>query len=447
MPEDKLSNQHHLVIDTYNDPFADYSMTPRDTILRPYTVAASITITLPKVSDCAGRFFSIVARSITGLFTITIQNQDESEGWEGDIILYSAGQGQTFYSDGLRWLNRTFADIEVEASPRAAYFQARTWDAEAVGVRARAEAAGATASANGVHAQGIAYTGVAQVTVNALYAEAIAKGTSEVTTLRGAMITADSEGTPTSIGTMYGAHIRVKTTVTPSLYRALVIEHEKFGANPGVSLNEYIKIIDSVFINTQTAAAYGLRMLTTGIITTGISLESPMTTGVKVTGAARSFAGTVAAVTSGSYGLSNVATLTSGASEGIAAYFEGHTALAAGNCFAVGAWLNVDSAPASGEMRALDVGIYGVGVDMSSGAATVLNIGFHFDAANPPSAIYPIRFNNTNPGAPATAMFRATQAEAINFQTGADTGATKTGDIPFVLGGVTHYIRTWDGIA
>jgi len=188
-------------------------------------------------------------------------------------------------------------------------------------------------------------------------------------------------------------------------------------------------------------------MLTTGIITTGISLESPMVTGIKVTGAAKTFEGVVATLTSGTYGMSNVVTLTSGASEGIAAYFEAHTALAAGNCFAVGNWLNIDSVPASGEMRALDCGIYGVGYDLTGCAFTVVNIEFHADAANPPSAIYPIRFNNTNPGAAATALFRATQAEAINFQAGATDTATKTGDIPIVIGGVTHYIKTWDGVS
>jgi len=152
-------------------------------------------------------------------------------------------------------------------------------------------------------------------------------------------------------------------------------------------------------------------------------------------------------VVSGSYGMRSVGTLDAGASDGVAGYFEGHTTLQAGNNFALGAWMNIDSAPASGEVRAADFGIYGTGIDLSGCTLVVANFEFHADIANPPSAIYQMRFNNNGVAQPATAWFRATQGDAIAYTAGADTGATKTGDIAIVIGAVTHYIRTWDGIA
>jgi len=112
--------------------------------------------------------------------TITIQDKDDSEEWEGDIVLYAKGHGQLLYSDGLKWMLRTFADVEMQASVRGQYNQAATstHGQEAVAGRFRAEARSAAAltlcNATGVHAQGIAYGSLYAQTVNALYAEAIA---------------------------------------------------------------------------------------------------------------------------------------------------------------------------------------------------------------------------------------------------------------------------------
>uniref|UniRef100_A0A6H1ZMZ0 Uncharacterized protein n=2 Tax=viral metagenome TaxID=1070528 RepID=A0A6H1ZMZ0_9ZZZZ len=107
------NNEQHYreVVDKYHDPFADYQMTTRDYVLRPYTVGEAITITLPPVVEAKGRFYSIVARSITGTFYITVQDKDDSDGWEGDFVLDAAGEGQLLYSDGLKWMLRTFSDI------------------------------------------------------------------------------------------------------------------------------------------------------------------------------------------------------------------------------------------------------------------------------------------------------------------------------------------------
>jgi len=112
---ERKSEQHVMaVVDKYHEPIADYTMTTRDYVLRPYTVGEAITITLPPVAEVKGRFYSIVAKSITGVFYITIEdNNDDSERWEGDIELDAAGEGQLFYSDGMKWMLRTFSDITV----------------------------------------------------------------------------------------------------------------------------------------------------------------------------------------------------------------------------------------------------------------------------------------------------------------------------------------------
>jgi hypothetical protein len=249
------ANHQMAVVDKYHDPAADYSMTARDYVLRPTVAAAAITITLPIVTEAKGRFYSIRARgNVTVALPITIQDNDESEGWEGDIILYAVGQGCLIYSDGVSWMLRTFADIEVESSTRGQYSKARVATGEATAGRFRGEAAGATAvaSANGVHAQGIAYGDLFAATVNAIYAEAIAKGGTTVTTLRGAMIAADSEGTPTAISLMIGCHIRVKSSVAPSTYIALKIENEKFGT--GMPVDSFIDIRTATWAAGNTVA-------------------------------------------------------------------------------------------------------------------------------------------------------------------------------------------------
>jgi len=284
------NNEQHYreVPDKYAAPVADYQMTTRDYVMRPDSsdILGDLTITLPSVVEAKGRWYSIIARDADMTHNIVIQDKDDSEQWEGDIRLTETGGGQLFYSDGLKWMGRTFADIEIEASARGSYTQAAGISGEIVAGRFRSEGhkadTGSGPACYGVHAQGIAYADLFTATINAAYCEAIAKdGASVETIMRGLMVAADSEGTPTLIQSMYGAHIRVKTSVQPTgAYRCLVLEHEKFGA--GTLLDEYIKILDTTFTGANTVATYGLRMLTTGIITNGISLESPMVTGIMI---------------------------------------------------------------------------------------------------------------------------------------------------------------------
>jgi len=117
------NNEQHYreVVDKYHDPFASYQMTTRDYVLRPTVVAAAIIITLPSVSEAKGRFYSIKARGdVSSALAVTIQDNDESEDWAGDITLYAVGQGCLLYSDGLSWMIRPFPVIITQVGPTTA---------------------------------------------------------------------------------------------------------------------------------------------------------------------------------------------------------------------------------------------------------------------------------------------------------------------------------------
>ena len=105
MTLDQRGANHQMAVpDKYHDPTASYQMTTRDYVLRPTVALAAITITLPPVGECKGRFYSIFAGGLaTNALPVTVQNQDESMGWPEDIVLNEAGRGVTLYSDGLKW--------------------------------------------------------------------------------------------------------------------------------------------------------------------------------------------------------------------------------------------------------------------------------------------------------------------------------------------------------
>lgn len=103
--EDKFRQHDAQVVDKYHDPNADYTMSERDYVLRPSAqLAGPITMTLPKVADAKGRFYSIIARAASAVNTITITDQNDSECWMGDIVLNGKCDGALFYSDGLAWI-------------------------------------------------------------------------------------------------------------------------------------------------------------------------------------------------------------------------------------------------------------------------------------------------------------------------------------------------------
>lgn len=182
-----------------------------------------------------------------------------------------------------------YMDINYTSGKEAAYIisssASTTGSTTAIRARGQGKAVGAATSAiTGVHAQGIAFASLYSGTVNALYAEAISKTASTVTTIRGAMIACDSEGTPTSIGTMIGAHVRVKTSVEPATsYVALLVQNERF--LPGWPCDAGIRLSDPVWEAAETAFTIGLDIATTSIVTTGINISSPTVNGIVISGA------------------------------------------------------------------------------------------------------------------------------------------------------------------
>jgi hypothetical protein len=111
---------HEQGMDKYVAPLVSYEMTSRDYIVRPDATAAALTITLPPVAACAGRFYSIVAQYADTTNVINIVDQDDSENWVGDMVLSTKGHGQLFYSDGRKWMLRTFTKITVSGEDHEA---------------------------------------------------------------------------------------------------------------------------------------------------------------------------------------------------------------------------------------------------------------------------------------------------------------------------------------
>lgn len=103
--EDRGAQHDKVVVDKYHNPIADYTMTTRDYVLRPSADGDSgaITITLPRVAEAKGRFYSINCRNADAANTVTIQDRDDSECWLGDIVFTGRCQRVLLYSDGLMW--------------------------------------------------------------------------------------------------------------------------------------------------------------------------------------------------------------------------------------------------------------------------------------------------------------------------------------------------------
>jgi len=102
--EDKFAQHDKIVVDKYVNPTADYEMNTYDYVVRPSADPSTgkITITLPRVAEAKGRFYSILARDADGTNTITVQDQDDSELWS-DITLNGPGDQVLLYSDGIHW--------------------------------------------------------------------------------------------------------------------------------------------------------------------------------------------------------------------------------------------------------------------------------------------------------------------------------------------------------
>ena len=116
--EDRYIGQD-IVVDKYHAPNADYAMTVRDYVLRPSADGDSgpIVISLPPVSEARGRFYSIVARNADAVNTITTQDLDDSECWEGDVAMNGKCDANLWYSDGMKWFNLGAVVVHTGTTP------------------------------------------------------------------------------------------------------------------------------------------------------------------------------------------------------------------------------------------------------------------------------------------------------------------------------------------
>jgi hypothetical protein len=67
------------------------------------TTYTSYAITLPAVAEAAGLLFTIMA-TIADAQAITLQDQDDSDDYQGDWTLDADNDSIALYSDGRKWI-------------------------------------------------------------------------------------------------------------------------------------------------------------------------------------------------------------------------------------------------------------------------------------------------------------------------------------------------------
>lgn len=83
---------------------ASYTMTPKDELVRVNATAANITITLPSVAECVGRFYSIVIVVGAEDVAIACPNDDALNYLAVEALVPTAvGDMVLLYSDGVVW--------------------------------------------------------------------------------------------------------------------------------------------------------------------------------------------------------------------------------------------------------------------------------------------------------------------------------------------------------
>jgi hypothetical protein len=100
--EQNEQQQYREIPDKFIDTAVTYQMKTYDYVLRPTPAAAAITVTLPPVAECKGRWYSIIARGISG-GSVTVADKNDSECWPGDFVLDTTCDRALLYSDGLSW--------------------------------------------------------------------------------------------------------------------------------------------------------------------------------------------------------------------------------------------------------------------------------------------------------------------------------------------------------
>lgn len=104
---DRVPDPYHQVMFTATATLAVHELELHENDLLVDTDTndiASATIVLPYVATCKNARYTIHARDVEALGTITIANRDDSEDWAGDYTLYEDGDQATFISTGIKWI-------------------------------------------------------------------------------------------------------------------------------------------------------------------------------------------------------------------------------------------------------------------------------------------------------------------------------------------------------
>lgn len=414
--EDKFSQHDAQVVDKYERPTAAYVMSTRDYVVRPDATAGAMIVTLPPVAEAKGRFYSIIAHYADNTNTITITAVG-SEVWPVDVVLNEKGRGELFYSDGLKWVMRSFGDIT----------HSTLLTAGAVNLRF----VHLTNSADNPAGNHVAFESIIEsefrtgAWANAIYGK-IDYGTLGSAHGLAAAICAEVIPPNSSLarGGLYALDLEFGCQALSSWGSAGPVAFMRFsnyGTQAYFDDNAYFFNLDRVLEGAGhmlSLNAHTLKCQINGLV----ALKERYV----VLSEAENILDHNTNVVTGSYGMRIRGTLDAGASDGVAAYFEGHTTLQTGLCYAVGVWMNVDSAPAGGAVRALDVGVY-TDVDMSLASVYGMNIGIHLGAAGAPIGAFQMRFNHS--GHALTSWFRASNPGAVVYADNVDHATSATDKI------------------
>ena len=103
--EDRFAQHDKVVVDKFLNPAAAVQMAVWDYVVRPSADGTSgpWILTLPPVAEAKGRLYSIICRNADAVNFITITDDDDSECWQGDVVLNGKCDRIIAYSDGLAW--------------------------------------------------------------------------------------------------------------------------------------------------------------------------------------------------------------------------------------------------------------------------------------------------------------------------------------------------------
>jgi hypothetical protein len=102
---ERFPNDSLVSPNQFESPYGvNYAMQVQDQVMRPNARSASLTLTLPPVTDAKGKWYSIILIDTTGGHTCTVIDQGDAEDWNGSIVMVAKSDRLLLYSDGRCWM-------------------------------------------------------------------------------------------------------------------------------------------------------------------------------------------------------------------------------------------------------------------------------------------------------------------------------------------------------